>query len=92
LEENDSKPEAAPVESEAIEPSVLPPQEIRAVLEALVFAAPQPITPREIAKVMGGVPKEAWQAALEEIRVDYGRDGRGLQLVEVAGGYQRPWR
>jgi len=58
------------------------------VLEALIFASPQPITPREIAQVMGGVPKEAWKQALEEIREDYARDGRGLQLIEVAGGYQ----
>ena len=38
--------------------------------------------------MLGGVPKEAWQAAIAEIRADYARDGRGLQLVEVAGGYQ----
>ena len=67
---------------------VLPATELRAVLEALVFASPQPLTPREIEKVLGGVPKRDWQAALEEIRADYARDGRGLQLVEVAGGFQ----
>jgi segregation and condensation protein B len=67
---------------------VLPPDEIRAVLEALIFASPQPITPREIGKVLEGVPRETWQRALEELRTDYGRDGRGLQLVEVAGGLQ----
>ena len=72
----------------ASEAPVLPPQEVRAVLEALIFASPQPITPKEIAQVMGGVPKQAWQQALEEIREDYTRDGRGLQLIEVAGGYQ----
>ena len=77
--------DAAPSGEEA---PVLPPDEIRAVLEALIFAAPQPLTPREIGKVLGGVPKEAWQAAVTEIRADYARDGRGLQLVEVAGGYQ----
>ena len=42
------------------EPPVLPPQEIRAVLEALIFASPQPVTPQEIGRVLGGVPKEAW--------------------------------
>ena len=67
---------------------VLPPAEVRAVLEALVFASPQPVTPREIEKVLGGVPRRDWQAALDEVRADYARDGRGLQLVEVAGGYQ----
>jgi segregation and condensation protein B len=70
------------------EAPVLPPQEIRAVLEALIFASPQPVTPRQVDKVLGGVPRAAWEAALEEIRTDYARDGRGLQLVEVAGGFQ----
>ena len=51
----------------AEEGPVLPPDEIRAVLEALIFASPQPLTPREIGKVLGGVPKEAWQAAVTEI-------------------------
>ena len=67
---------------------VLPPEEVRAILEALIFASPQPLTPREIGKVMGGVPREAWQAALSDLRSDYVRDGRGLQVVEVAGGFQ----
>jgi segregation and condensation protein B len=70
------------------EAPVLPPQEVRAILEALIFASPQPLTPREITQVMGGVTQEAWKQALEEIRIDYMRDGRGIQLVEVAGGYQ----
>ena len=68
--------------------AVLPAAEVRAVLEALIYVSPQPLTPRDIEKVMGGVPKKAWQGALEEIRADYARDGRGLQVVEVAGGFQ----
>ena len=70
------------------ETPVLPPQEIRAVVEALIFASPQPVTAREIGKVLEGVPKKDWQREIEELRVDYACDGRGLQLVEVAGGYQ----
>ncbi len=70
------------------ETPVLPPQEVRAVVEALIFASPQPITPREITQVMQGVPKQAWTQAIAEIQADYARDGRGLQLVEVAGGWQ----
>jgi segregation and condensation protein B len=67
---------------------VLPAAEVRAVLEALIFVSPQPLTPRDIEKVLGGVPRKDWQEALEEIRADYARDGRGLQVVEVAGGFQ----
>ncbi len=81
-----SEPESG--EPAAEETPVLPPQEIRAVLEALVFASPQPITPRQIGDVLQGVPRPAWEAALAELKEDYARDGRGLQLVEVAGGYQ----
>ncbi len=85
----DGAPDATSAPGEPVEEApVLPPQEIRAILEALIFASPQPLTPREIGQVMGGVPKEAWQAALEELRADYQRDGRGLQLLEVAAGYQ----
>jgi segregation and condensation protein B len=67
---------------------VLPAAEVRAVLEALIFVSPQPLTPRDIEKVLGGVPKKDWQAALEDIRADYARDGRGLQVVDGAGGFQ----
>jgi segregation and condensation protein B len=72
----------------ADEAPVLPPPQVRAVVEALVFASPQPLTAKEIGRVLGGVPKESWQRALEELRADYARDERGLQLVEVAGGWQ----
>jgi segregation and condensation protein B len=70
------------------EPPPLPAEEVRAILEALVFASPQPITARDVGKVLAGVERERWQQALEELRADYARDGRGLQLVEVAGGWQ----
>ena len=73
---------------EGEEAPVLPPQEIRAVLEALIFASPHPITPRQIGDVLGGVPRPAWETALAELKEEYARDGRGLQLVEVAAGYQ----
>jgi segregation and condensation protein B len=80
---------AAPAESDdGEEPLALPPQEVRAILEALIFASPQPIGPREIGRVLGGAPPDEWLPALEEIRADYARQARGLQLVEVAGGFQ----
>src|SRR5262245_10539900 len=82
------EPEQPPLEIEDEKGPVLPAAEVRAVLEALIYVSPHPLTPRDIEKVLGGVPKKEWQAALEEIRADYARDGRGLQLVEVAGGFQ----
>jgi segregation and condensation protein B len=61
--------------------------ELRAILEALIFASPEPLTPKAIFKILDSEPKEDVQAALQALKDDYQRPG-GLQLVEVAGGYQ----
>ena len=82
----DPQPDAADAAPE--EAPSLSPEQLRAVVEALVFASPEPLTERELGRVLVAVPREDWQAALAAIRDEYARDGRGLQLVEVAGGYQ----
>jgi segregation and condensation protein B len=64
-----------------------PAAELKAILEALIFASPDPLTPKAIHKLLDAEPKEDVQAALAELKQDYERPG-GLQLVEVAGGYQ----
>ena len=61
--------------------------ELKAILEALIFASPDPLTPKAIYKLLDSEPKEDVKAALEALKKDYDRPG-GLQLVEVAGGYQ----
>ena len=61
--------------------------ELKAILEALIFASPEPLTPKAIYKILDAEPREDVQAALEGLKQDYERPG-GLQLVEVAGGYQ----
>jgi segregation and condensation protein B len=61
--------------------------ELKAILEALIFASPDPLTPKAMCKLLETEPKEDVLAALAELKQDYERPG-GLQLVEVAGGYQ----
>jgi segregation and condensation protein B len=61
--------------------------ELKAVLEALIFASPEPLTRNAIDKLLASEPQEDVDAALAELRRDYERPG-GLHLVEVAGGYQ----
>src|SRR4051812_22607617 len=61
--------------------------ELRAILEALIFASPEPLTPKAIYKLVDGETKDDVLAALAALKEDYNRPG-GLQLVEVAGGYQ----
>jgi len=61
--------------------------ELKPILEALIFASPEPLTPKAIFKLLESEPKDDVEAALAELKRDYDRPG-GLQLVEVAGGYQ----
>lgn len=61
--------------------------EVKAILEAMIFASPEPLTPKAIYKILDTEPREDVDAALAELKQDYDRSG-GLQFVEVAGGYQ----
>ena len=65
----------------------MPSAELKAILEALIFASPEPLTPKQMFKLLDTEPREDVEAALAELKRDYDRPG-GLQLVEVAGGYQ----
>jgi segregation and condensation protein B len=60
---------------------------LKPVIEALIFASPEPITLKTLCKLLDGEPKEDVAAALAAVRADYARPG-GLQVVEIAGGYQ----
>jgi segregation and condensation protein B len=62
--------------------------ELKAILEAMIFASPDPLTPKAMFKLLDTEPKEDVQAALAELKQDYEQRPGGLQLVEVAGGYQ----
>jgi segregation and condensation protein B len=62
-------------------------EHLKPIIEALIFASPEPLTPKTLFKVLESEPKEDVEAGLALLRQDYERPG-GLQLVEVAGGYQ----
>jgi segregation and condensation protein B len=69
--------------------------ELKAIVEALIFASPEPVTVKALVKLLDSdastaepaTVKEDVLAAIEELKGDYSRPG-GLQLVEVAGGFQ----
>ena len=64
-----------------------PSAEVRATVEALIFASPEPITPKRLCRLLSEEPKEDVLAAVESLKADY-ENRPGLQMVEVAGGYQ----
>ena len=61
--------------------------DLKAIVEALIFASPEPISTKALAKLLEPETPEDVAAAVASLKVDYDRPG-GLQLVEVAGGYQ----
>ena len=88
--EGQDRQDASVLLDDVRDPEGLPPRaaaELKAILEALIFASPEPLTAKAIFKLLDSEPKEDVQAALAALKQDYERPG-GLQLVEVAGGYQ----
>ena len=61
--------------------------QLKAIVEALIFASPEPLTPKTLFRLLADEPREDVQAALAAVQADY--EARpGLQVAEVAGGYQ----
>lgn len=61
--------------------------DLKPIIEALIFASPDPLTPKRLFRILDGEPQEDVKRALDELRADYDQRG-GLQMVQVAGGYQ----
>jgi len=61
--------------------------ELKSIVEALIFASPDPLTVKTLTKLLDTEPKEDIVAAIDALKQEYQRQG-GLTLVEVAGGYQ----
>jgi len=61
--------------------------ELKAIIEALVFASPEPLAPKALFKLLDSEPREDVERALASLKADY-RPERGLQIVEIAGGLQ----
>jgi segregation and condensation protein B len=63
------------------------PAELVALVEALIFVADEPITSRTLAEVLDE-EKGAIEAAVEQLRAEYETRDSGLQIREIAGGWQ----
>ena len=63
-------------------------EQLVAIVEALVFASPEPITFKALLKLLDTEQKDDVRAALAELTRRYEARGGGLQLLEVAGGHQ----
>lgn len=64
------------------------PEEVLAIVEALTFVSKEPVTMKELARMFKGMDKAVIEAQLEQLKTLYSAENRGLQFIEVAGGYQ----
>ncbi len=63
--------------------------EIKSLLEALIFVSPTPIGLKKILEVIGeSFPKKDIEAALTQLLKEYETPERGLYIQEVADGFQ----
>ena len=61
--------------------------EIVSIVEALIFVADEPITVKTLSDVLEE-DKETIEAAVEELKQEYDEREGGLQIREIAGGWQ----
>ena len=75
------------MDSEIVEKQPRSISEIVSIVEVLIFVADEPITAKLLAEVLGE-DRQTVEAAVEELRDEYEGRESGLQLREIAGGWQ----
>ena len=63
-------------------------EDIKSIIESLLFVADGPLTIQRLGEVLEGVEKEDLRSTLDELQAELENGRHGVRLVEVAGGYQ----
>jgi segregation and condensation protein B len=61
---------------------------LKAALEAILFVSGDPLPLKRIQEALEGEEKPVVLEAMEALSESYREEGRGIQIVEIAGGYQ----
>ncbi len=70
------------------EPNLISDQKLKSILEAILFAASEPILMEQFQGAMPRLDKRAIRKGLAELCDDYQEMDRSFHLVEIANGYQ----
>ncbi|MCA1958886.1 MAG: SMC-Scp complex subunit ScpB [Nitrospira sp.] len=62
--------------------------ELKGLVESLLFVSQEPLSLQRLVTVIGDVTKAEVSEALGMLEEELGRQGRGIRLVEVAGGFR----
>ncbi len=71
-----------------VQNSSLSPDEIKSILEAILFAANEPISLKQFSQVFNGMPTRHIRQLLMQLRDEYRDTNRSFQLIEIANGFQ----
>ena len=60
---------------------------LKPALEAVLFAAEHPLNMLKITEIFADVAREAIKGAIAQLKEEYANKSRGIDFVEVSGGY-----
>lgn len=63
-------------------------EELKRIVEALLFASPDPLAIRRIRSIIPGIEAQQVAEVIDALREDYSNDSRSFQIVEIGGGFQ----
>ena len=61
---------------------------LRAAVEAIVYVADEPVTVEQICEALDGAQAAEVRQVLESLQQEYSREGCGIEIREIAGGYK----
>jgi segregation and condensation protein B len=62
--------------------------DVKPILESLLFVSDSPIRIEALVEILPESNKEAILEGIRQIQAEYGAPSRGIELTEIAGGYQ----
>ena len=62
--------------------------DIKPILEGLFFISDSPIRLEALVEILPESTREAILEGIHQIQEEYGGSSKGIELVEIAGGYQ----
>src|SRR4249920_538947 len=85
---SDDTAKEAGVEAVSSQAETIDGRELKAILEAVLFVSPEPVPVARLMSILGTFSKAEVVQALGILTHDLDQDGRGIQVVQVAGGYR----
>lgn len=79
--------EGAPAANQGTEQAIAE-RELRGIVESLLFISPEPLSVQRLVAIMGDVTKADVAQALRGLGEELEQEGRGVRLVEIAGGFR----